>query len=142
MADPHYFLQPALSAATQVATDKANQAKLDAATDATNKANAVMQAATQAAAATPSRLRAKRIAVPAMAAGASQVVQVVWDTPFPSANYTVPCPGVAGTTLLSLPTVSNITKEGCTITVKNAGLLTLAANTATLHVQATHDPIV
>lgn len=143
MADLHPFLKPAADVAAQDATGKANAAKDDA-TSAVKDATAAVktaQAAMTAAAATPSRIRTKRLPLSSLAVGKEQQLQVTWDTPFPTANYTVPTPGVVGATLLSLPIISNLTKEGCTITVKNAGLLALAANACTLHILAIHDPL-
>lgn len=131
----------AIAAAAADASTKASAAKQEAqqtaAQDATTKTNAVASIA----AATPSRIRAKRVPVPALAIGAAQAVAVAWDTPFPSTAYTVPTPGVEGPVLLGLPVVSNRTATGCTVTLKNTGVVALAAGAATLHVLAIHDPL-
>ncbi len=142
MSQIHPFLKPVADMAAEDASTKSEVAKNDAATAVASASQATAKAAQamQAAAATPSRIRTKRVAVPAVAVGASQVVQVVWDTPFPSVNYTVPRPGVVGSASVDVQ-VTNKTVAGCTVSIKNTGIGALLASAATLEILAIHDPL-
>jgi cytoskeletal protein RodZ len=128
----------------QAATDastKAGTAKSDAVQVAQQAANTAQQAAAMAAA-TPSRLRAKRIPLPSLAGGLAGSVQVAWDTPFPSINYTLAGCEVVGTSLLRITGVTAFTKEGCTVNFLNTSVASLlGASVATLHISAFHDPL-
>jgi len=127
----------AITAAAEDATNKDKATKAAAEQDATTKANAAMQLAT----AVPSRIRQKRLTISALAAGVGGTIEVVWDTPMPTTNYNVTPPLILGTALLSLTSVTNLTKTGCTVTLKNISLTNLLGGTATLHVLAIHDPL-
>ncbi|TGE05547.1 hypothetical protein [Hymenobacter fodinae] len=84
----------------------------------------------------------KRVVTPAMAVGASVPVAITWDTPMPSANYTVSAL-LGNNSLLGMTWVLAAspvqTANGCTIILKNTGLLALLASAGTIQLLATHD---
>jgi hypothetical protein len=86
------------------------------------------------------RIRTKRVQTPAMLISANPVVNVVWDTPFPDANYTLQATlQSTNSGLLGLiPTITAQSATGATVTLKV--LLSLAAGAGTVHFTAIKDP--
>lgn len=82
------------------------------------------------------RMQTFQVALPLLSLGSNDVV-VTWDEDFGNSTYTV-APGIEGGGLvvgLAVPGLKAGTRTGtgCTITVKNTGLVTIAAG-AVLHV--------
>jgi hypothetical protein len=85
------------------------------------------------------KVQTVELSLPLLGVGSSDIT-VTWPEAFADATYVVPKPGIEGSTLLIGKSDPNLkagsrTATGCTITVTNSGLVSIAAG-AVLHVVA------
>lgn len=120
-------------------TATAAQTAAGTATTTANTAKATADAAAQAQQAFAARFKSKRVNTPAMLISSNPTVSVVWDTPFPSNNYTLQVSLESANSALYgiVPTVTAKTATGATVTLKI--LLALGAGAGTVHFTAIHD---
>ena len=85
------------------------------------------------------QMQTYQVALPLLSIGATDF-PVTWPADFGNATYTVPKPGFEGGTLVvglldAVVKPGTRTGTGCTVTVKNTGLVSIAAGVV-LHVMA------